>query len=146
MACPPSTSAEHFPGEVVRVVDARVAAEAAIRRHQVGRISGDEDAALTESLRDACRCAPTASAIDAYREIRVTGCGTNQGNEACLADISGGVGRSVRICSRVPNDMDGEEAGGRRAVQAEEAAQGRVVDVIRLHGLSRRNWLKSAVK
>ena len=67
-------AADHLrqlPREIVRVVDAGVAAEAAVRRHEMRGVADDENAAVLESLRHIGGGAPARVAVDAHRQVRL---------------------------------------------------------------------------
>jgi hypothetical protein len=107
----------------VRVVNSGVAAEAAVRRHQVRCIAGDEDATFLKLLRDISRRTPPRVAIDLDFQIRFADRDANQLDQSPLADVRGCVRRSLRIHLGISEGVDREKAGLRRAVHPEKAAE-----------------------
>ena len=67
-----------LPGEIVRVVDAGIAAEAAVRRHQMRGVAGQEDAAVLEMARHVGGRAPARDAVDLDRQVGNAGAGAHE--------------------------------------------------------------------
>ena len=60
-----------LPGQVVCVLDAGIAAEAAVRRHQVGGVAGEEDATVLKAARHVGGRPPPREPGDLHRQVRV---------------------------------------------------------------------------
>ncbi len=123
-------AAQHIgqlPGQVVGVLDARVAAEAAGGGHGVGRVSGDEDAAPLEGLRGAADCDPARHVLHPDVEPRLSDRVADQLSGAFGRDPVGGVARG-RIVD-VAHGEDHQEAAHPGLFEPEEAPDLRVVDV-----------------
>ena len=111
-----------LPREVVRILDAGVAAEAAGGGHGVCRIACDEDAALLEHLGCVRHGAPLVPRLQAHFQVRVAHRVAHQLYSRCRRDAIPDVAR----VAHGEHDQEPPEPG---LLQAEEAAHLRVVDV-----------------
>ena len=115
-------------------MDAGVPAEAAVRGHEVGRIPGEEDPAHAVAAGYVGSRPPASQAVDADGELGEARPDPDQLDQPALARIRSRV-RGARH-GRVPQGVDDEEARAAALVEAEEAAEGRVVDVDHAHRLA----------
>jgi hypothetical protein len=118
-----------LPGEIVRIVNAGIAAETTVRRHEMRGVADDEDPPILKPLRHGRRCAPARETVDSDLEIRHTDRGPHQLEQAGLAHVRGRIGRGARIKFEISNRIDAEEARRRGAIHSEKSAQLRIVDV-----------------
>src|SRR5256884_8346282 len=93
--------AHNLPRKIVRVVNSRVATEAAVGRHQMCGVAGDEDAFVLEFLRDVRGRVPAGVAIYPDREIRISHARADEINESMLAAVSGRIRGSLRTELRI---------------------------------------------
>ncbi len=136
----PGDALEHegeLPGQVVRVLHAGVAAEAAVGRHRVGGVPGQEDPPLAVALGAVGDGTPGRDVLDGHRDLRDADGGAQQLERTRLVDglrdvgpRRRGVGGDDLRPRRVADQVDDEKASVPRPVQAEEAAQHWVGDVV----------------
>ena len=105
------------------IVYAGIAAEAAIGRHEMRGIAGDEDAPVAELARDIGRGAPARHAVDlAPGKSGTPAPARTELDELRFADIGGGIRGGHGIELGIANRIDDEKAPPRGPVHAEEAA------------------------
>ena len=99
-----------LPREIVGIVNARVAAEAAIGGHQVSGVAGQEDAPVAKPARHVGGGTPARDAIDLHGQVGNAGAGANQLDQPLLADVGGGIGGGARIDLGIADRIHHQEA------------------------------------
>ncbi len=107
-------------------MDAGIAAEAAIGRHQMGAVAGQEDPPLLQPLGDVGGAAPARAAFDLDLQLAIAGGGPHQLDQPRLGDVGRGIGPGHRIGDGVADGVHHQKAPAGALLQAEEAAQGGV--------------------
>src|SRR6267142_1287857 len=115
-----------LPGEIMRVLNARVAPETAIWRHDVRRIAGNKDTSVLKTIRHVGLCFPRHDVLDRDGNfVRAQG----DANEL-PATFLGKAGGYVRYrVFRIAQRVDGEKTRIERLLKAEETAQRWIRDV-----------------
>jgi hypothetical protein len=116
-----------LPCEVERVLDAGVAPEAAVRRHDVRRVAREKHAALVKPLGPVRLGLPVGDVNDLHRHVGPDG-GAQILQRSLLGQPRLHVDRRV-LRDVLTHRVDDEEAVGRGPVEPEEPAQLRIVHV-----------------
>jgi hypothetical protein len=116
-----------LPGQVVGIVHAAITAEAAGRRHDVGRVARQEHASLPKALGPVRHRAPALHALDLDGQVRCAEGAANVLDAALLAHVLARA-RAAEP-GLVDRRVDDQEARVAREREAEEALQARVEHV-----------------
>src|SRR5438874_13013144 len=109
----------------MRIMDARVAAKTAVRRHQMRRIAHHEDSPDLVLAGHIRARTPARYTGDLDLEVRHSGADADEVDQSTLADILRRVG-DVRIGFRITNGINGQKTGLAVLGEAEEASEFRV--------------------
>ena len=114
----PVEDGRELPGEVVPILHARVAAEAAGRRHVVRGVADDEDTPVLQRRRPLGTGVPALDVLDLDRDLRISERLAHVLDAALLRGVRPQVGRAHAVL--VDRRVDDEEAGVPCLREAEE--------------------------
>ena len=126
-SCVATQDGRQLPGQVVGIVHAAVAAEAAGRGHHVRCVAGEEDPPLPQPLGPVRHRAPALDVLDLHLDVRIAQRLPHVLDAALLAHVLAGARAADAVF--VDGRVDDEEPGVALQREPEEARQARVEDV-----------------